>query len=161
MNCEKRDLTEIVSDGLWNGALATATTTAAAALSGQVEEGRPLGPINAVSHILWGDRAARRTGPSAKYTATGLLLNAAAVTSWAVVQELLFCRQQRRKSVGQALAEGATTAGIAYLTDYHLVPERFTPGFEKRLSNKSLAGIYAVLAVSLGVGALLRSRSKE
>jgi hypothetical protein len=161
MNCDRRELNEIVSDGLWNGALATATTTAAAALSGQVELGQPLGPINAVSHILWGDRAARRSTPSAKYTATGLLLNAAAVTSWAVAQELLFCRQERRKSASRFLAEGAATAGIAYVTDYYLVPDRLTPGFEKRLSNKSLAGIYAVLAVSLGVGAFLRSRSKE
>ena len=161
MDCYRRDMSEIVSDGLWNGALAAATTTAAAALSGEIEDGKPLGPINAVSHILWGDRAARRTGPSTKYTASGLLLNAAAVTSWAVLQELIFCWQHRRKSIGQALAEGATTAGIAYVTDYHLVPERFTPGFEKRVSNKSLAGIYAVLAVSLGVGAYLRSRSKD
>jgi hypothetical protein len=161
MNCDRRDIRQIVSDGLWNGVLATASTTAAAAFSGQVEEGRPLGPINSVSHILWGDRAARRSAPSAKYTATGLLLNAAAVTSWAVAQELLFCRQPRPKSVGRALSEGAMTSTMAYVTDYYLVPDRFTPGFEKRLSNKSLAGIYAVLAVSLGVGALLRSRNAK
>jgi hypothetical protein len=40
------------------------------------------------------------------------------------------------------------TAG-AYLTDYYLVPKRFTPGFEKRLSGKSLAAIFVALAAGL------------
>jgi hypothetical protein len=35
-----------------------------------------------------------------------------------------------------------------------LVPERLTPGFEKRLSNKSLLAIYGTLAVGLGLGLL-------
>jgi hypothetical protein len=39
-----------------------------------------------------------------------------------------------------------------------LVPHRFTPGFEQRLSQKSLFGAYAVLAASLALSALATSR---
>jgi hypothetical protein len=151
-----RELSDIIGDSVRSGVIAAATTTAAAAISGQLEDHHPIGPINAVSHILWGDRAARRTGFSLKHTVTGAVLNAAAVTSWALVQELIFGRAKRRPTVAEAVAEGAAISALAYVTDYYIVPERFTPGFEKRLSNKSLAAIYGVLALSLGVGALCR-----
>ena len=153
----KSSFGEIAANSLWTGAVATAATTATAAICGRIENRSALAPINAVSHIVWGDRAARHSESSVKYTVPGLLLNAAAVTSWAAVQELLFGRRKRR-SVGAAVAEGAAVSALAYVTDYHAVPDRLTPGFEKRLSNKSLATIYGVLALSLGVGALMRRR---
>lgn len=81
-----RELSDIIEDSVRSGMLAAATTTAAAAICGQLEEHQPIGPINAVSHILWGDRAARQTKLSLKHTLSGALLNAAAVTSWALVQ---------------------------------------------------------------------------
>ena len=90
----------------------------------------------------------------------GLILNGAAVTGWAILQELMFGRRQNRTTIGKAMAEGAIVSGLAYVTDYYLVPPRFTPGFEKRLSNPSLAGIYSVLAASLGVGSWLRNCSR-
>lgn len=152
----KRTAAEIAADSLWNGAVATATTSAAAAICGVIENRSAVAPINAVSHILWGDRAARHSESSVKYTVPGVLLNAAAVTSWAALQELMFGRRQRRRSVGGAVAEGVAISAMAYVTDYYLVPSRFTPGFEKRLSNRSLASIYGVLALSLGLGSLLR-----
>lgn len=152
----KRDLSEIIGDSIRNGAIAAATTTAAAVLCGQIENHQPIGPVNAVSHILWGDRAARQTGFSLKHTLTGAALNAAAVTSWAFIQEAAFGRTRRRATIGEAVLEGAAVSTLAYVTDYHVVPDRLTPGFEKRLSNKSLAAIYGVLAISLAVGALAR-----
>ena len=153
---ESRPIEDIVADGLWNGAVATVATTAAVAVCGAIENRRVAAPINAVSHIVYGDEAAEHSAPSIKYTAPGLLLNAAAVTSWAVLQELMFGRQQTHKTVGVALAEGAIVSALAYVVDYHVVPSRFTPGFEKRLSNRSLAGIYFVLAASLGVASWVR-----
>lgn len=153
---QQRPLGDVIADGLWNGAVATVATTAAAAACGIVENRRAAAPINAVSHIVWGDEAARHSAPSMTYTVPGLALNAAAVTSWAVLQELMFGRQQERRTVTKALVDGALVSGLAYTTDYYLVPSRFTPGFEKRLSNRSLAGIYSVLAASLGTAAWLR-----
>ena len=157
MRDEIRSWNEIAADSLVTGAIAAATTTATAALCGQLEDGRPVGPVNAVSHILWGDSAARRTQLSVKHTLTGAALNAAAVTSWAFVQEAVFGRKRRRATIGEAALEGAAISTLAYVTDYHVVPDRLTPGFEKRLSNKSLATIYGVLAVSLAASALARN----
>src|SRR4051812_34314613 len=86
------DLPQLMTDTLATGAVAGVVTTAAAALEGQAADGSAAGPINAVSHILWGDKAAAQDGVSAKYTLNGLALNLAAVTSWAAVQEVCFGR---------------------------------------------------------------------
>jgi len=143
---------ESITHGLQGAALATLGTTAVAALAGEWENHAPLGPINAISHILFGDEAARHDELSAQHTVTGAVLNAAAIGTWAVVGELLFGGERRPATLPAALAAGAVVSGIAYVTDYHLVPERLTPGFEKRLSNKSLLAIYGVLAIGLGIG---------
>lgn len=144
----------LLTDALTTGAVATASTTLAAAALGLAEGGNPAGPINAVSHILWGDEAAAADQADASHTAAGLALNAAAVTTWAGVHELLMPRTGPRRP-GHALLAGAAVAGLAFVTDYHLVPKRLTPGFEKRLSNPSLLGVYAALALSLAAGSLL------
>jgi len=64
-------------------------------------------------------------------------------------------RYEELPSFGKAIAGGAIVSALAYVTDYHLVPKRLTPGFEKRLSNKSLFGIFATLALSLAVGSMM------
>ncbi len=55
----------------------------------------------------------------------------------------------RDRTVARSLIAGVATAGIAYVVDFYVVPKRLTPGFEKRLSNRSLLGIYAALAAGL------------
>ena len=157
---DNRNLQEFITDTLETGAIASTATTVAASALGAAELGNAFSPLNAVSHILWGDRAAFVDEATAKETITGVALNGAAVTAWAGLYELLAGRRARRSNLGrddiqQSLLAGAAVAGIAYVTDYYLVPKRFTPGFEKRLSNKSLFGIYATLALSLGLGGLL------
>jgi hypothetical protein len=149
--------TKVLNDSIATGAIATAATTAAASVCGRIEEGEPIAPLNAISHILYGDEAATHNEPSTKYTMPGILLNTAAITGWAAVHEIMFSAR-RPQSLPAALAAGAATSALAYVTDYCLVPKRFTPGFEKRLSNKSLAGIYATLALSLGVASWMRHR---
>lgn len=133
---------------------ATVATTAATAVAGVVENGNPAAPVNAISHIVWGEKAAHRDAASTKYTWTGAALNAGAMLSWAAFHHAVFNRS-RSRSVAGNLARGAATAGIAYVVDYHVVPKRLTPGFEKRLSNRSLFAIYAALAVSLAFGSQL------
>lgn len=46
-------------------------------------------------------------------------------------------------------------AALAYLVDYHLVPKRLTPGWEERVSDRSLAAIFGAMAVSLPIRRLL------
>lgn len=140
------------------GTLAAAVVALTAGALGKIEDGRAIAPINAISHMLWGDQAARRVKPSLKYTGTGLALNEAASVFWSVIYEKFFGLAARRGNVAKALAGGAVVAAAAYVTDYHIVPKRLTPGFEKRLSGRSLFGIYAAMALSLGAGALLAKK---
>lgn len=146
-----------IKDTLATGAVATASTTAALAVLGKVEGNSAVGPINAVSHILWGDEAAHTDEPDVAHTLTGAALNAAAITMWAALHELLMPRD-RKPTVARAVSSGLLVATVAYVVDYHVVPKRLTPGFEKRLSGTALASIYATLAASLAVGSLLRER---
>lgn len=151
-----RTLTEFVSDTTKTAAIVGTTTTVAAAIAGMAEGQSAAAPINAISHILWGDEAAGKDGLSLKYSAAGTALNGAAVAAWAGVYELLVGARVKEQGPVAPFAGGAAVAALAYVTDYHLVPRRLTPGFEKRLTTKSLFGIYATLAVGLGISGCLR-----
>jgi hypothetical protein len=137
---------------------ATAATTAAVALCGRIESGSGSAPLNAVSHILWGDDAAEHDEADAEHTIAGVALNAAAITGWAGVYELAFGRSARQGDVAAALAGGAAVSALAYFVDYYVVPKRFTPGFEKRLSPTSMLAVYATLALSLPIAGLMESQ---
>lgn len=137
---------------LETGVSAAVATTVTAVICGVMEDGKSVAPVNAVSHIVWGDVAAAQDGVSARYTATGLALNAAAVTGWAGIHELIQDGTGEKPDATRALVTGAVVSALAYFTDYYLVPNRFTPGFEKRVSNTSLLAIYSALALSLAFG---------
>ena len=146
-----------IKDTHATGAVATSTTTVALAVLGKAEENSAAGPINAVSHILWGEEAARTDAADVPHTLAGAALNAAAITMWAGLHEV-FMPRDRKPEVARALSSGVLVAAVAYAVDYHVVPKRLTPGFEKRLSGTALATIYATLALSLAAGSLLRER---
>ena len=137
-------------------AIASVATTAAALLLGKKEAGSAAAPLNATSHIIWGDEAANHDESNWQHTAVGTLLNAAAMVSWSLVQQLL----PRPKGWVGAVLSGASVSALAYVTDYYLVPKRLTPGFEKRLSPRALFMIYAALAAALAGGAALSSRAR-
>lgn len=159
------------------GGLAAAT---AASLAGKCEDGSYAAPLNATSHILWGDEAASKDRASLKYTLTGFLLNHGSAIFWAWFYEKLFGaragaavsshvngrakgrangrrtkERTARPSLAQPVLGAAAVAAAAYAIDYHLIPKRFTPGFEKRVSGKSLAAIFAALAIGLAARDLI------
>ena len=146
-----------IKDTLATGTVATTATNGALALLGKIETGHALGPINAVSHIIWGQEATRENELDVRHTLLGSVLNAVAITGWAGVHELLMPRR-KRPSAPRALLTGAAVSSLAYITDFHVVPKRVTPGFEERLSKKALFAVYATLAVALAAGSLRRSR---
>lgn len=142
---------------LTSGTVSGIATAIVAALAGKREDGSYAAPLNATSHVLWGDKAAHQDDASFKYTLTGFLLNHASAIFWALFYEKWFGRRATARGAGTSgsrslakpiLGAAAVTAG-AYVTDYYLIPERLTPGFEKRLSGKSLATIFGILAVGL------------
>lgn len=148
---------------LVSGTVSGLATAGVASLAGKRENGSYAAPLNATSHIVWGEKAAYQDRPSLKYTLTGFLLNHASTIFWASFYEKLFGRHgtwQRMRglpftaypeppSLVKPACGGATVAAAAYVIDYHLIPKRFTPGFEKRVSGKSLTVIFAALAIGL------------
>jgi hypothetical protein len=145
--------TPSLKDVALTSTIATAATTAAAFLLGQSEAPRAAAPLNATSHILWGEEAKGQTQLDAKYTLTGAALNAGAMVAWSAVHAALF---PKKTGLLGALAGGAAVSAMAYVTDYYLVPKRLTPGFEAHLSPRGMATMYGVLAGSLALGALAR-----
>jgi len=133
---------------LLSGTVAAAAVTLAASLAGRRATGSYAAPLNATSHFLWGERAGRRNDYSLKYTATGFIANYGASVFWALFYEALAGRMP-------PLVRGAAVSALAYVTDYHVVPRRLTPGFEMRLTRPALAAIYAALALGLSARDLL------
>jgi hypothetical protein len=139
------------------GSIAGLATTLAVAFRGRREAGSGVAPINATSHVLWGDEAGAADAVDLKHTLPGLLINGGAGVFWALVYELLCERLPRRDRVAAA-AGGAAVAGAAYVVDYHLIPRRLSPGWELRLSPGSVALGFVALGVSLAVTGLFHTR---
>jgi hypothetical protein len=138
---------------LVSGTVAAAAVTLVASLAARRATGSSAAALNATSHFLWGDAAARRNAYSLKYTAVGGIANYGASIFWALLYEAL---GGRRRTPARALRDAAATAGIAYVVDYHVVPRRLTPGFELRIPPLALAAVYAALALGLSARDLLR-----
>lgn len=143
-------------DAVISGAIASATTVAAAAACGARDSGSAIAAVNAVSHIVWGSGASDIEQPDVKHTLPGVLLNTGATIFWAAIYERVFGQSAHRGHIAKAVLGGGAVAALAYVTDYHVVPKRLTPGWEYRVSNRSLALIYGVLALSLPLRGLLR-----
>ncbi len=146
-----------ISDTLTTGAVVTAATTTAVAVLGRMEGGSAVAPINAVSHIIWGDEEDTTDALDVPHTLAGAMLNAMAVTGWAGLFELLMPRSGK-STPQRALLAGSAVAATAYIVDYHVVPKRLAPGFEKKLSGASLFGVYATLALALAAAGRSRRR---
>ena len=145
-----------VRNVLTTAGLTTAATTIAALGVSKLETGSASAGLNATSHILWGDEAARVDGFEPKYTLVGALLNAGAMVAWSVFHEAM----PRTSGPFTALTKGLLTSGVAYLTDYRVVPARLTPGFEKRFSPRGMAWMYGVLGAAFGFAGVLAARPR-
>lgn len=150
-----------------SGSIAGLGVMATAATAGRREAGSWAAPFNGTSHILWGDQqAAAVNHPTTRHTLPGVLLTHASAVFWAVLYEQFFGSRRwngsREIPLWKPLLGGAAIASLAYVTDYHLVPKRLTPGYELHVSGKSLATIFGVLALGLAardiVSALRQSR---
>jgi hypothetical protein len=141
---------------LVSGTVAAVAVTLVASLAARRGSGSSAAALNATSHFLWGERAGRRNRYSMKYTGTGFVANYGASIFWALFYELLAGRNSRTRP--RALVDGALVSAAAYITDYHIVPNRLTPGFEMRLPRLALACVYAALALGLSARDTIRGR---
>jgi hypothetical protein len=146
--------------GLVSGTTASVLSTGALALLGKREAGTPYAPTNAISHWIWGEKAARRNAPSARYTLPGYLIHHASSTFWAVLFERVYGYQLDRRKTGATVAAASAASAVACFVDYQLTPARLKPGYEKRLSRPALAAVYGAFGLGLAAGAMLCRRSQ-
>lgn len=156
-----RTWSESGRDAVLSGTIVSAATAATAAACGARDSGSAIAAVNAVSHILWGSDASNVRVADMKHTVPALLLNTGATIFWAAIYERIFGHAADRGHISKALLGGGAVAALAYVTDYHMVPKRLTPGWEERVSNRSLAVIYVVLALSFPVRGLLRHWNRK
>ena len=138
-----------------SGAAGSVASSLALALLARAENLGALQPVNATSHWLHGDSAARVRRADLAHTAVGYATHHAATVFWALLFERrLGGRRTPARTLGIALATSAVAAAV----DYGATPRRFTPGWELVLSKRSMAAAYAAMAVGLAGGALLARR---
>lgn len=140
-------------DAALAGTVAGLASAAALALCGRRDTGHVPAAVNAPSRWIWGDTALGQNHGSLRFTATGLAVHQAAAVFWALVQELtayrVACPGPRR-----AVCAAALTTALAAWIDLRVVPERLTPGFQRRLGCTSLIAVYALFGLGLAAGSV-------
>lgn len=144
-------LNNALREGVVAGTLAGVLSAAVLAVMGRRETGHAAAPINAVSHWVWQPEALHANEPSLRHTGTGFATHHAASVLWATLYAL--ARQKLRPGSPPTVAGAITTSAVAAVVDFKMTPERFTPGFEHRLSTSALVGVYAALALGTYLGA--------
>lgn len=144
--------------GLVGGATSSILSTVALAALGKREVGSAWAPTNAVSHWIYGDKAARHHDLAPRYTIPGYLIHHGSATFWSVIFERLCGHLLDRKNTAITLGVGTAASAVACFTDYQLTPKRLHPGYEKHLSRPSLAVVYGAFGVGLAIGAMLCRR---
>jgi hypothetical protein len=144
--------------GLLSGTVASALSSVALSALGKAGTGSMFAPTNAISHWIWGEKAAHRDHPSVRYTALGYTIHHLSSTFWAVLFERFMGARLDRLAPAPTLAAATATSAIACFVDYQLTPQRLRPGFEKRLSKPSLVLVYGAFGLGLAAGALMSRR---
>ena len=80
---------------------------------------------------------------------------------WAALYEKRFGHYAEQGRPGAALASGLGVAALAALVDLRGTPRRLTPGFERRLSGRSLAWVYTAFGLALAARCLDRPRRER
>lgn len=151
--------TRALREGAITGSAASALSAAALVLAGHRENGACAAPVNAISHWLWDRPALREDGASVRHTLAGYLIHHGASVWWGTLHALAWGARRRAKRPLPALAGAGVAAAVACFVDYRMTPERFTPGFEHRLSSRAMFGVYACFGLGLALASMaLRSR---
>jgi len=113
-----------------------------------------------VSHWVWDREALCADEPTLRHTLTGYLVHHGASVFWGTVHARAWGMHPANKQPMPALAGAAVASALACFVDYNLTPRRLTPGFEHRLSRRSMAFVYASFGLGLAAGtAMLRRRA--
>lgn len=145
---------------LRTGLIAGVVSGAAALALSRLRNERAAPALNAVSHIAWGGRPPAHAGKGGRNFLVGTGLHIGASMFWATFFEGLFGRSARAHA-SRAWLGGGVTAALAYLTDYHVVPQRLRPGMEAYLPRWALYGVYAALGAGFALAARRRRAPEQ
>ena len=148
-------LRSTITRALTAGTVASLFSAAALMVCGRRETGSSAAPINAVSHWYWREEALYFRQTDIKHTLLGYLTHHGASVFWGALFAGALHGRPAARNPGAVLAGSMATSAAACFVDFQLTPERLTPGFEHRLSHRSLAAVYGSFAAGLAVGALL------
>lgn len=141
-------------EGAISGSVASLTSAVFLAVAGRRECRHPAAPVNAISHWIWDEPALHEDGASARHTLAGYAIHHAASIWWGVWHALAWGTRAGAKRPLPALAGGAAAAAVACFVDLRMTPDRLTPGFEHRLSNRALLGVYGCFALGLALASM-------
>ncbi len=143
-------LTQSLTRGLKTGLALAAATNAAIMLASDKENNSPWAALNCVAHIVDGDDKEQPAEFSPRESRLGIFVNGTAMSAWGVLYEgALLVTNTKSSPLTAVLATAA-----AYVIDYKVVPKRFTPGIEKRLTPKSVLLSYAAMATVFALSPL-------
>lgn len=145
---------------LISGSVASIASAISLSLLGKSELNRFAAPLNGPSQWIWGRHAPYVNRLSFRYTFVGYTIHHAASIFWAIGYEGLRRRLPPPETTSAVLAPAVVTAVAAYTIDFYLIPKRLTPGFENRLSKRSLLLVYGAFALGLAAPALLARNQK-
>jgi hypothetical protein len=152
--------TSALREAAVSGTLASLFSSAALALAGSRQAPTPAAPTNATSQWLWGQREALAADrPDLRHTVAGYAIHHFAATFWAVLHARLLQDRPEAARPLPALAAAAATSTVAAVVDLKFTPERFTPGFQHRISTPALVATYACFAIGLAAGSLAVRRA--
>lgn len=136
------------------GMLAGLVSTVVLMWRGRAEARTAAGPLNAPSHWLWGREALRKDHVDWRHTAAGFAIHQASTLFWAAAYRFLRIRHGDRPA--GVLSDALVVTAAAALVELKLVPERLTPGFERRLTRPGLALVYLSFSAGLAVAGRMR-----
>lgn len=137
------------------GTCASLFSAAALAEAGRREAGSAAAPVNAVSHWYWDREALYRQEVDLRHTVVGYATHHAASLFWAALLAAFLRSRPAMHTVPRTVAACFATSAVACVVDFKLTPQRLTPGYEHRLSRRSLAVTYLLFGVGLAIGSLL------
>jgi hypothetical protein len=134
--------------GVWIGLIAAAATAGALIGFGWVR-GTPVLPLNTLAHLVVGSRAFHVRNVHPVVTTTGMVVHVLSLVAWGILFSLTLARARGGLAWLIAFAFAALVAAF----DLMVVPDRLSPGFDSMLTRGELVVLYAVMAMSMAVGA--------
>ena len=152
----KQLIAQSLSRGMKTGLVLAAATNAAIMLASDRENHTPWAALNCVAHIIDGDEKEQPVAYSPRESWLGIGVNGTAMCAWGVIYEGALLVTKTRSNVFTALLGTAT----AYFIDYKVVPPRFAPGIEKRLTHRSVLLAYAGIVLGFALSPLWNSSGR-